>query len=657
MVSSSFEPDLLDWIVLRVLDEFGDRPPSSQEAAAELGILDVKILHEIVERLVRTGTIQRTDTKLRVDLERCRITDLGRQLLREGRVAVVAEHHGLRLHLDPMTGEHSEALPRKTKARPDRPVIPIAQLPERVRHLGLERVWDFCRRQKEPFVQGDAEIRGADVVWEDGSYLWVTMCVTLEFTRDGVLHARLQGTASQQAWLEEHGLNLGLLGPLDAASTTHWADGRCHNRLPSVPAANWISGVDRLVTPADVIDEAKGLVNGARSELVLHAGWLDAGGMGAMLARAAQRGVRCYVCGESASLEHWTAPVGRTPGFVASGGSGTGQRPLALVADRSRSLHIERIQTVTSCGENLEVEVAAVVKPAAVDGLRDLLLVGVPADLNTPDPHVVFACFALDGDLSLWEQGVHLIQRQRSGIERAADLHLWAEWGRRLAPEPEPAEGWLTAAARAWWDAFGHARDAFSDDIDDLLQIADGLVLPVEILARLTESIDPVPVTVDSEPLCELVTTAGTICHRWRDFRPLTACPAYRAKVQACLSDDDPAEDLRAVMRRLETEPAYPVEGHRWAAILSASLPQPTNLTTLAGWLEAHEPMHSRLGNGFQATARRFLRRCVAGPQSHGDRHNQRLESAWLALGLPRQELPRLNDQRTSRPAEGRRHT
>ncbi len=639
------ELNVLEWALERALDEFGDEVPTLAELAEELEIAAPAMLEDTLEVLIVLGAVEVTNAGQPLDLPGCRLTASGSELLAEGRVGGLPERHGLRLHFDAITGEHLRTVSKNSRTEPANPVMPPDQLPERLTEIGLERVRQLSIAQEEPFQKGESRIQATTVRFEDGGHIWLPVQVELGIDHNGVLRAHVHGGSdAQRVWLEERDLNLKPFANLDRASTGAWADGR-HVPRPPVPAEQWLGKVDRLVEPSSALDEVHRLVNSARREIIAHAGWLDAPELEKDLAEAARRGVRCYVCGAEASLTYWLPGTDRAPGFLVTGGSIEAKRPMALVVDGTCALRIDTVKLRTPAGKEITIEAAAFVKASQVQSLRQRLLSGLIESLPGDDETHCFAAFAVSRDPKLWEQGARLLWERTTGVERIHVLHRWASWGLEIASGAGPSEEWFSWARRAW----SAAADATSEGLDGrlapLLDAAVDLLAPEEALAHFAERVPATSALEDAGPVCELVWLSLEVRRQWPEFDPADDCPGFVKALRTCLEVSDPPRCCQAVeeaARALSADDRLGSAGVGWAQLLSAYIPKPHDLASLATWLEAHTPLKPLLPPSFTRAATKHLKGFDAELRAaHGRRDAvvNRLQEAWGELGLPDTDL------------------
>ncbi len=639
-VAAPREIDAFEWAVERILEAFPDQTPTIQEAAQELVAGDVVPLMETLRSLIDLGAVEVKDSTRALDLPNCRLTPVGRELLVQGRVASLVERHGLHLHFDVMTGEHLVRLPRNIRRKPENPIIPPEHLPPCLTNIGLDKVRILSQQQNEPFQKGESQICGVSVRHEDGQHLWAPVSLAIGIGCNRVLRAKLQNSSSaRQAWFDQHGWGILLETQLGSASTGGWANGRSRLRQEPAMFEEWLDRVDHLIPPNSTISAARDLIEGANTEVVLHAGWLDAPEIESRLAQSAQRGVRCYVCGTESSMDQWSERAGQSPGFVAGWGSAEHIRPLALVVDRNQGLQIDRLCLQTPSGQDIAVEVATVVKSQFASSLRTALLSGIDQDLRDQSVRHMFAALALSGDISLWKRGVQLIERQAPGVEQVHTLRQWADWGSYVLQGSGSSDDWYDPAVRAWRTNFGAILENQGDNIP-WLDAAVGLIPPTEVLTRLIARVNPSDVTQGTDALERLLSAASLVVGRWPQFDPVHQCSRFAAAVKACmitLDSESLSQNVHASVRTLSESPRYQAESKMWLRVLSSAVPKPHDLPSLLEWLEAQSAFVAQQDGALRRNAEQQLERhqeLIRKAAMQGNPLVTQLQAAWTGLGL-----------------------
>lgn len=655
-VTTPRELNAFEWVLTSIIEAFADTEVSLEEAATQLSLGDPVLLRDSLRSLEEVRAIERAEPANDLNLRHAQLTTTGSQLLREGHLPGLIERHGVHLVLDVLTGEHFAKRPRKARRKAEKPLLKPDDLPQRIQHIGLDRIRDLCNRQNEPYHKGESRIVGVNVHVEQGHSLWEPAELSLELNKEGTVFLGITGSEDRQAWLNEQGWSLDAFRQLDRLATRSWANGRCMIRMPAVSAESWMKMAERPIAPVAVLNEAVDLIRSAKQEVVAHTGWLDGPGIAEALTQGAQRGIRCVVCGAELSVKHWTASDGQLPGFVASAGSPDEPRPLAIVVDRSRALSVNHLHARTPSGQELLIEVAALVKKHAVSSFRDELLNGIPGELGQEHHRRLFAAFAITGDPGFWHQGIQSLERQTTALERIAELCRWGEWAEQLAPDNPPQGGWLARGEKAWWAALDAALQGANGEYTALIEVAPRSLPPGEVLRRLLEGIRPALADQDIQLLCELVMRTSDVQRRWPDAQDLIRSPMFTRPTRACFDSDQ--EDYREAIRRaldmLAAARRFRTHSQPYLQVLSAAIPRPQDLPGFLDWLDAHTLIRQYLGETFESAARSQLQRFKA-ELNKANRHNHssrtRLRELWDKLGLPKSDLQDIIPTENHRPS------
>jgi hypothetical protein len=356
------QPNVLEWVLVRILDLFGESAPTLADAATELGMQDTVLLLESLKRLIEAGAVEANGQAGQVDLPNCRITETGREWLRNQPVQAAPERHGLRLCFDGITGEHLQELPKGARRTPSNPVLAEPDLPEQHTHLGLDRARQLMAAQREPSIMDGSLVRDVRVQAKDSCRLWVPMPVELSIAYDGLLEARLENASpAQRQWLEARDLDIAPIHRLRTASFGSMGD----VAIPTEqPFDVWLDRTQRIISPASVVAGARELIDGTQESLVLHAAWLRAPEIREAFVKAAGRKVHCRVH----TLPAWPAD-GLTPSEHIEIVPAAPGAPIAVAADNSRAICVDRISLHTVRGRQVQVAVASFVRAAQVENL------------------------------------------------------------------------------------------------------------------------------------------------------------------------------------------------------------------------------------------------------------------------------------------------
>ena len=242
-----------EWILGHVLTEFSQGARTLAELSNELGIKAPVFLQEGLKTLVELGAVEWIDAAQPADLPNARLTLLGAQLLRTGQAFSLAEHHGMQICLDVLTGESMACTPRTIRKNATHPLVDSPQLTRRTEIMGLDRVRAISQAQGDPFHQADSQIRSASVQVEKGFHGWKPVRIALSLSPEGILQAQLQDESNaRQAWFDEQGWKLRWVQDLASACTAGWNGRRRQAQLEPLPFAEWLPNVNHLIPPACV---------------------------------------------------------------------------------------------------------------------------------------------------------------------------------------------------------------------------------------------------------------------------------------------------------------------------------------------------------------------------------------------------------------------
>lgn len=366
----SREPSALEWIVVRILQEFADKPPTLAEAAEELGIKDSVFLAQALKDLEGSGIVERQDAGTDLDLTACRLTEAGHAFLGQGQLSSIPERHGLRLHLDMITGEHIRRPPRRSRQEPRNAVLPVDALPARRTTLGLDLARELASDQDEPFLTAGSKITGVTVQMDQGSVLWRPYDVTVSIDSTGIVRTQLlRGTEQQQQWLEQLDLRHEAFDMLFSASASK---PYAHVLPPAKEYADWRPAVDRLVSPTRVLQTASELVKSARQSILAHGYWWMVPEVRQEISRAVTRGIQAVAF---AREDHTIDPANSSSDTapVRYEGTSDAYAQAVLLVDGSKGLAVDRVQLTSARNRQLEIAVVSSLTPSRVRQLLQAL--------------------------------------------------------------------------------------------------------------------------------------------------------------------------------------------------------------------------------------------------------------------------------------------
>ena len=191
----------LEQATIHILGEFKDHPPSLEEAAKELGVMDPVFIESTLRQMVEKGILERTNTAGPLNFANCRINTGSWQA--ENKSPVI-EKHGIQFCFDAATSEHIPKAPEAPKDCPANPVIEPNKLPAKRTHLGLEKARQWAYDQQEPFMSESSRMIEVTVLPDRGKYVWQSLSVACFTDHDGSLQRKIErATEQQQQWLDQ----------------------------------------------------------------------------------------------------------------------------------------------------------------------------------------------------------------------------------------------------------------------------------------------------------------------------------------------------------------------------------------------------------------------------------------------------------------------
>lgn len=621
----------LEWAVLRVLEAFGDAPPSLEEMAEELGLGEPRFLADVLRALLTQEALHpRPGVNEATGLGEVLFTERGLELFRKGQVDGAPATLGYGLCFDVIT---DEALPVSTHGTsgPGCPAIDPSELPEPRDEVGLERLRTIVQRLGPPVGGADARIRTVRVLARGeapklrSGFSWVTHPLALVPTPEGRFRLHTPSlTPQQRDWLTEYSLEQWVT---PARAVTHeWAPHPPFLRRGQ-PLGAWSASAERLVPISKAVQETKRVVATARREVLLHAAWAAAPGVADALTAAASRGVAIYVLGAAATgVKEWSAAPQRVPGFVIEV-MHPDEAPGALVVDGREALLLDEVTAeVEDLGTYSFEVVGGIHNRAATLGaeLRRALLEALPSPrMGTPPPLDVRQALPTEAAvprlleeprlrLDLARLALHPASEGWAGIEtwlatrcqgsdRVATIQQIADLAGQLVPDATPAP-WRSAGATAW-RAFQEAiLSAGPQVVPDevlraLIRLAPPETAPEAILEPLVAQwVHPEPAIQSVESLSLLGRLRTLMDGRWQGAT--LRCPGFLVALERCLEVVPPPPDEQnlAGLSRLVATVAPAARAQQWAWAVVALWPTPLQLEDLGEWRKRHEPLGALLG-------------------------------------------------------------
>jgi len=621
----------LEWAVLRVLEAFGDAPPSLKELAEELGLGEPRFLVDVVRGLLSQEALHpRPGVNEATQLGEVLFTERGLELFRKGQVDGAPSTQGYGLCFDAITDE-ALSVNTPSTAVAACPAINPSQLPGPREEVGLERLRTIVQQLGPPVGGADVRIRAVRVLARGeaqklrSGFGWVKHPLTLVPTPEGRFRLHTPSLNPQQrSWLTEYSLSE-WVNPAKAV-THEWAPHPPFRR-GGQPLGEWSASMERLVPIAHAVQEAKRLLATARREVLLQAAWAAAPGIADALTAAVSRGVAIYVLGAATtSVKEWSTAPQRAPGFIIEA-MHPDEAPGVLVVDGREALLLEEVSAeVEELGRyTFEVVGGTRARAAALGAeLRQGLLKALPSPMSgTPLPFDVrhapptdaavprlleeprlrldLARLALDPAPECWSGIEAWLAIRCQGSDRVAAIQQVADLAGRLVPDSTPAP-WSSAGATAW-RAFHMAILAAGplvvadDELRALIRLAPPEMKPEAVLEPLVAQWShPRPATQSPEALSLLGRLRTLMDGRWQGAA--LRCPGFLTAMERCLEVVPPLPDAQGLagLARLVAAIVPTDRAQRWAWAVVALWPPPVQLQDFVEWRKRHEPLGPLLG-------------------------------------------------------------
>lgn len=647
----------LEWVLERILDEFSEDPPTLAEAAAELGLAEPRFLLDTLRQLLDLQAVERTakvaeDNTGKLDLAQLQLTPMGRELFRQGKIEGAPEHPRLELFFDVMTGEHQAKLP---KPQPDAAgrlrLLSEDEWPAPKSTLSLDHLRTYSKERGERYHRGETRIRAASIQEDDSPFFVCDLPILLSLDAEGAVQISGPLSAKQRTWLQENAQRLvahaSLPGALAPASD------------PPVATAAWLGQDRRLISVRELGQVIMGLLDRAKHEVVLHGCWRDLLDLGGALQRQSARGVHCVVRSqEPTTLDHWEDRGEQPPGFVLGSQSAElAELPVALVIDGSEAIFAESITVRLPGAGSVRVVVAVRVHGARAEAAHAALRRGVADEIaqwasDEGDRSLSLTALFLGASVAHVPQLIAIISLDLPPLEIAAQLKRLGTW---LRERPGVSSvDWAVWARRALEEHLDQLVDLSAEDLPALAALSVGILPPERVLERLLQLVQPVSALIDASPL-ELLQRILPHLKAQPGGADLANTPLVRRFTDQCLNlPPQPQLASPSLIERIR-QLVGEERAQRWAARYSGQWAQPTEVSGLQTWLQAHAPVR-RLISDFGRLATSFLQRTLATATEPLDEATQlALRAAWTACSLPESELNGLLRKQQGR--EPRRET
>lgn len=598
----------LEWVLLRVVEEFQPTPPSLAEVAEELGLDRPEFLQDTLREVLRLRALAPHDPEAPVlDLD-VAFTDTGRELFRRGQIESEPATHRISAYVDALTDEDLPA----PDAAPSSglPFFAGPEPPPTRDSIGLDRVRTVMRRFHREILRGDAVVRAHKVRNAADMHRSIELVFTI--ASDGMLAVdgpRLSARARELIRSSDLP-TLGLV-PRTAVSGV-WDVPWPRRAVSALEFSAWQAVTVRTLPAQTAAPEACAAIRRARREIVLHALWLAADGVRAALDAARARGVHVAIAGGDPHLE--VAQQGTRLSVAVAAATGR-TLPGALIVDASEGLRVDdvllRWQEVP-----IPCELAgAVTGSVAADARRvlvDDVLTALPSDPPLEANAGPATLNALLRDRFVAAQIARLVflpqeklvsavqqalAARTEGLERLEVLRDLSVLARDLAPDI-PAAAWEAGWRACWHQTFAALRSL--------------AVLPVAQLQRLLAAAPPAlaaehfvdaavgawapaeapPGPAQRSALRELQTLAArrwgrdavTRSPAWTDARDRNLVPVGLTGPSLRALADDAAALLQ------------PREAATWARAVLETLPRPRSASEFAAWLTSAQAVRLLAG-------------------------------------------------------------
>lgn len=636
----------LEWVLERILNAFPEQPPTLDEAATELGLADPVFLRDTLQHLLELRAIERRvsdgeEERSTLDLAEVRLTAMGQELFRQGKIEGAPEHPQLALVFDVLSGEHEAKPPKQSGGKNQEDSLSLLlgdSWPEPCTNISLERVRAYSQQRGERFHHGETRIRDAEVNPEHGYFFEASVRVTLSLDDagrvlfSGALRPTQLGSIKERAGALLKGVGL---PPLPGETETMDAP---------IATAELLRDRAGLLIRRELATAIPELFKQAKRDVVLHGYWQELEPLEQVIQTLVERGVHCVVRSLAQSrVERWQDRGEQPPGFsVHAHSDEPALLPIAVVVDGEQAIVAEPLSVVLPSGELLPLVCAVRASKAQSAQLRTALLVDAAEELahvglGNSDVQVAQAALLLAAPRKLAERLIPLLVPEvGEPLERASSFKRIGRWMKDRAVGSRV--DWAAHGKQALEDFFGGLVAPDLELVNAVTVVADGLVTADYLLERLLQDIEPVSVVIDPAPMTRLHHIVRAMASR--SFGTDIARSArVRHFLEQCLELPSGAQLVPEETVTKIVQVAGEERARRWASQFSGQWSHPRDWEGLLQWLQVHAPVQRLLGREFSGLATSFLQRFQkAQPDAPDETAVLALRAAWRACGLPSAE-------------------
>lgn len=602
------EPRLLtalEWVVLRVVDEFADAAPTLAEVAEELGLDRPEFLRDTLRDVVRLNALAPPAPGVPVhDLGDVAFTDTGRLLYRRGQIEATPATHAIVLDIDALTDED---------LAPNDPAItdtPASGPPTR-EDVGLDRVRGFMRKFHRDILRGDAVVRACRVTDVERVARRIELACRIDRDGELVIDSPALGATARAVVRELPAEAIGLdvnADPVPRRTAREIRD-----------FAAWQAQTTRTIPATDTATEACALIGRARREVALNAIWLTVGGVREALQAGLERGVHVVlaagpepVLDSERHADAWALCVATTA-----------VRPVAcaLIVDGASGVVVEDV-ALRWCAATIPCTVVGGVEGSSaaehrarlVESILDNLLDVSPGprrEADTPFDDWTVKAHLARLYLAPHEAHAHALRaavdRRTSGLTRVILLRDLSRIGGALAPSlPKRVWDWRPTWDDALLDLLA-GNDPSDADLQRLVDAAPSSVTPADFVDHFVDAC----ASGVGGPQRRTLRRAQTLAARRWGPNSAATCPAWvrardrnLAEVRLdALTIRDLVDDAAALLT--------PREAATWALAVLTRLPPPPSHDFNA-WAAVAAPLRNLTGEAWAPHATTIWRAWIA---------------------------------------------